>query len=135
MPEKHDDEQQRPKAPEPMATGGVLTDRSDVKRGGGEDGVRMTLLGDEFMSEYGGALKAGTVVVVDPATANRWRQKRVAVDSAETDKTLREQKLAEIERLRAEVEAIPPSGNFGDSVGRGGEAPTGREVQRAGRRA
>jgi hypothetical protein len=67
----------------------------------------MTLVRDEVLPQYGGKLKAGTCVVVPAQTARRWREKGIAVDSAETDKTLREQKIAEMQRLQAEIDAIP----------------------------
>ena len=72
-----------------------------------ERDTRMTLLRDNVLPQYGGKLKAGTAVLVPAQTANRWRQKGIAVDSAETDKTVREQKLAAIAQLQAEVAAIP----------------------------
>jgi len=71
-----------------------------------EDTVRMTLLNDEYLAEHGGRLKAGTVVLVDQRTARRWHDKSIAVPSAETDKTVREQKLAELARIKAEIEAL-----------------------------
>mgnify|MGYP000878590957 FL=1 len=40
--------------------------------------VRMTLNRDEYLSEYGGRLLAGTVVVVDEKTARRWLDKGIA---------------------------------------------------------
>lgn len=69
--------------------------------------TRMTLLQDNVLPTYGGKLKAGTCVVVPAQTAKRWREKGIAVDSAETDKTLREQKLAQLAALQAEIDAIP----------------------------
>ncbi len=69
--------------------------------------VRVTLVSTQYLSEHGGRLPAGTVVLVDEPTAKRWLSKGIARPAEETDKTIREQKLAEIERLRAEVEAIP----------------------------
>lgn len=68
--------------------------------------IRMTLTRTEFCRELGGRLMAGTVVLVNEETADRWRLDGIAVDSAETDKTLKEQKLAELARLQAEIEAI-----------------------------
>lgn len=72
--------------------------------------TRMTLVHDEFLNEYGGRLKAGTVVLVDAATARKWETKQIAVPSAITDKTLREQKEAALQRIREEIEALerPP---------------------------
>lgn len=69
--------------------------------------TRMTLLRDEILPTYGGKLKAGTCVVVPAQTAKRWRERGIAVDSAETDRTLREQKLAALAALQAEIDAIP----------------------------
>ena len=67
---------------------------------------RVTLVNDEYLSEHGGRLKAGTVVLVDDKTARRWLDRGIAVPASETDKTLREQKLAELERIKAELEAL-----------------------------
>ena len=67
---------------------------------------RLTLVNDQYLSEHGGRLKAGTVVLVDDLTARRWLEKGIAVPSSETDKTMREQKLAEMERLKAEIAAL-----------------------------
>lgn len=72
--------------------------------------VRMTLLQTEFLAEHGGRLPAGTVVLVDAKTARRWRDKGIAVDSAETDKTLREAKLAQLAALQAEIERLETEG-------------------------
>lgn len=69
--------------------------------------VRVTLVAAQYLSEHGGRLPAGTVVLVDEQTAKRWLDKGIARPSAETDRTIREQKLAEIERLKLELEAIP----------------------------
>lgn len=86
--------------------------------------TRMTLVQDGYLSEHGGRLKAGTVVMVDEPTAERWRRKHIAVDSAETDKTLREQKAAQLAALQAEIDQLEregqlPVGNYGASIGRG----------------
>lgn len=72
--------------------------------------TRMTLLKTEFSQEWGGRLEAGTVVLVDKKTADRWRRKHIAVDSAETDKTLLEQKQARLLALQAEVESLRTEG-------------------------
>jgi hypothetical protein len=72
--------------------------------------VRMTLLRDNFISEYGGRLPAGTAIPVDTATADRWREHGIATDSKKTDKTLYEQKQAELSRLSAEMEELASHG-------------------------
>ena len=72
--------------------------------------IRMTLVEAEYLSEYGGRLPPGTVVLVDEPTAERWRRKGIAVDSAETDKTLKEQKRAKLAALQAEIEALEHGG-------------------------
>ncbi|HEY5990153.1 MAG TPA: hypothetical protein VIV12_27770 [Streptosporangiaceae bacterium] len=41
--------------------------------------VPMLLLHDEYMAERGGRLKAGSVLLVDQRTAERWTTNRVAV--------------------------------------------------------
>lgn len=91
--------------------------------------VRMTLNRDEFLSEYGGSLRAGTVVVVDEKTARRWLDKGIARPSEETDKTLAEQKRAELARLQAEIadiEAAGKQGNYASIVTREGGVPARR---------
>lgn len=92
--------------------------------------VRMTLINAEFLSEYGGHCPAGTVVPVDEDTASRWLAKGIARPSAETDKTLREQKLDELARLQAEIEAIPENDPGFSPVTRSGGAPNTRAVRR-----
>lgn len=89
---------------------------------------RLTLVHNEYLSEYDGRLSAGTVVLVDDRTARRWLDKGIAVPSAETDKTLREQKLAELARLQAEIDAIGSEDMA--PVTRAGGAPSEREVLR-----
>lgn len=92
--------------------------------------VRMTLNRDEYLSEYGGRLLAGTVVVVDEKTARRWLDKDIARPSEETDKTLAEQKRAELARLKAELEALEAegkSGNYASIVTREGGVPARRQ--------
>lgn len=69
--------------------------------------TRMTLISDSVLPQYGGKLKAGTCVIVPAQTAKRWRERGIAVDSAETDKTVREQKIAQMAALQAEIDAIP----------------------------
>jgi hypothetical protein len=82
--------------------------------------TRMTLLGDEVISEYKPyRFKAGTVILVDAETAQRWRENNVAVDSAETDKTAAEQKRARIADLQREIEAL----ESGEAVGEVGIEP------------
>ena len=91
--------------------------------------VRMTLNRDEYLSEYGGSLLAGTVVVVDEKTARRWLDKGIARPSEETDKTLAEQKRAELERIQAELaelEAVGKSGQYASIVTREGGVPPRR---------
>lgn len=77
--------------------------------------TRMTLVHDEYLSEWEQAglmrFRAGTVLMVDAQTATRWRRKGIAVDSAETDKTIREQKAAELARLQAEIAALAEEEN------------------------
>lgn len=75
--------------------------------------TRMTLVRDEFLNEYGGRLRAGTVVLVSEATARKWRGLGIAIDSAITDKTLKEQKLAALQALQDEIEGLdqPPELN------------------------
>lgn len=68
--------------------------------------VRVTLTSTQYIGEHGGRIQAGTAVLVDAGTAKRWIDKGIARPAEETDKTIREQKLAEIERLRAEVEEL-----------------------------
>lgn len=95
--------------------------------------VRMTLTSDNFIGEYEGdngtgRHPAGRVLLVDVKTADRWRNKGIAVDSAETDKTLREAKLAELARLQAEIDAI--GHEDGAPITRPGGVSSEREVQR-----
>lgn len=84
---------------------------------------RVTLVNDEYLSEHGGRLKAGTVVLVDDKTARRWLDRGIAVPASETDKTLREQKLAEMERLKAELEALSADESPAVPVTRPGGVP------------
>jgi hypothetical protein len=81
----------------------MLVDQPDLPRT-----VRMTLLVDNFNADgrSGRMCKAGTVLMVDKATAERWRDLEIAVDSAETDKTIREQKAAQVAALQAELAAM-----------------------------
>lgn len=73
--------------------------------------VRMTLTQDNFGADgLAHRIRAGTVVLTDEVTAERWRQLGIAVDAAETDKTLMEQKRAELERLSAELAALESGG-------------------------
>lgn len=89
--------------------------------------TRMTLVRDEYLSEYDGRLAAGTVVLVDERTARRWLEKGIARPSEETDKTLREQKLAQLERLKAEIDEIPEADpNAISPVVRLGALPNGK---------
>lgn len=83
-----------------------------------ERDTRMTLLQDNCIAQYGGKLKAGTCVVVPEQVARRWRQKGIAVDSAESDKTLIEQKQARIAAMQAEVEELKQAeAAFAQSIG------------------
>lgn len=41
--------------------------------------VPMMLLHDEYMTEWGGRLKAGSTLLVDQVTADRWLENRVAI--------------------------------------------------------
>ncbi len=70
----------------------------------------MALLFDNYISEYddggSGRFKAGDVLVVDEKTARRWLEKGIARPAAEDDMTKREQKGAELARLKAEIEAL-----------------------------
>lgn len=91
--------------------------------------IRMTLTATEFLREYGGRLPAGTVVLVDEETAERWREFGIATDSAETDLTLKEQKAAQIKALQAELEAIEEHGSLpvdATRVARAGRKARGR---------
>lgn len=90
---------------------------------------RMTLLGDEFISEFKPyRFKAGTVILVDVETAQRWRDNGVAVDSAETDKTAAEMKKAQLLALQKQIEDL----ERGDAVGNLGiEVPASRRVRRS----
>lgn len=77
--------------------------------------TRMTLLKDEYISEYPPyRYRAGTVILVDRITANRWRERNIAVDSAETDKTVAELKRLELERLQNEIAALESGEAVGD---------------------
>lgn len=95
--------------------------------------TRMTLVKDEYLSEYPPyRFRAGTVILVDRVTAERWRRRNIGVDSAETDKTAAELKRAELERLRSEIEALESGealGDLGIPV-----TPETRTIKRAGRR-
>ena len=95
------------------------------------ENVRMTLVSDNFISEYEGddgtgRHPAGRVLVVDEKTAQRWRNKGIAIDSAETDKTLLEEKKARLLALQAEIDAIGTEANTASSITR----PGGVEAQR-----
>jgi len=72
--------------------------------------VRVALMHDEYLSEYAdggsGRYKAGDVLIVDERTARRWLEKGIARPAAGSDKTRREQKLAELARVKAELEAL-----------------------------
>lgn len=77
--------------------------------------TRMTLLQDEYLSEYPPfRYKAGTVILVDRVTAIRWRLRGVAVDSAQTDKTAAELKRAELKRLQEQIAALESGEATGD---------------------
>lgn len=92
--------------------------------------TRVTLVRDEFLSEYDGRLKAGTVVLVDERTARRWLDKGIAVPSEQTDKTQLEQKIAQLARLQAEIEAIGNPGSDHESISRAGGVEAQREIRR-----
>ncbi len=69
--------------------------------------IRMTLTTDQFLSELKPPrLRAGTVVLVNEETAERWERIGVAVPAAETDKTAAEQKRLQLEALRKEIEEL-----------------------------
>ena len=72
--------------------------------------IRMALLNDNYISEFDdggdGHFKAGDVLVVDEKTARRWQDKGIARPAGESDRTRREQKAAELARLKAEIEAL-----------------------------
>lgn len=68
--------------------------------------IRLRILNDEFLPDYGGRLRAGTAVEVDQKTANRWLQKHIALPAEIGDMTLREQKLAQIAALQAEADEL-----------------------------
>jgi hypothetical protein len=77
--------------------------------------VRMTLRRDEYISEYKPyRFRAGTVILVDEETAQRWRQNDVAVDSAETDKTAAELKKAQIAALQQQIVDLESGEAVGD---------------------
>ncbi len=68
--------------------------------------VRVRLINDEYMSEYGGRMAAGTAVEVDPKTAQRWLKRGIAEAAEIGDLTLRERKLAMIRQLQDEADEL-----------------------------
>jgi len=69
--------------------------------------IRMTLVRDEFINDLPPRrFKAGTVVMVNQTTADRWERFNIAVPSAETDQTAADQKRAQLAALQAEIEAL-----------------------------
>jgi len=94
--------------------------------------TRMTLVSDNYISEYEGddgtgRHPAGRVLIVDEKTAQRWRNKGIAIDAAETDKTLLEEKKARMAALQAEIDAIGTEANTASSITRAGGVEASRE--------
>lgn len=69
---------------------------------------KMRVFQDEFLSEFGGRIPAGSVVPVDEDTAIRWLDKGIAeqapIDAKTRQEERREELLLELERLEAERE-------------------------------
>lgn len=76
--------------------------------------VPMLLLQDNFIRQYGGKLRAGSEVMVDPSTADRWIQNGVAAPGPNAPQYLQLRSVQRImerkaARKRREYEAMTPS--------------------------
>jgi len=73
-----------------------------------EKRFKMRVRQDEFLSEHGGRIPAGSVVPVDEETAIRWIDNEIADQAPDDAKTRKEERreeiMAELARLDAEAE-------------------------------
>lgn len=70
------------------------------------DAVRVRLVQDEYLMDYGGRLRAGTAVEVPPDVARRWLMRHIAEPAEIGDLTLREQKLEQARALMEEAQEL-----------------------------
>ena len=88
---------------------------------------KMALVNNEFLEEYGGWCPAGSVLIVDEDTAERWYERGIAKPAATTDKTVREIKRDQnLKRLQAA--AVDDDEDAPVSIGK---QPVGRTTRRA----
>lgn len=62
--------------------------------------MSMLLLQSEFMTQYGGKLAAGSEVLVDPVTAERWLQNGIAVPGHSAPQDVQARDAARVARMR-----------------------------------
>ena len=89
--------------------------------------TRMTVVQDEYLSEYGGRIPAGSAVEVPDEVAEKWERMGIATPSKKSDQTAREARRAELEaQLAALDEEEASGGSYRSMMRRGpghGEAP------------